>query len=246
MTRMKWTTFILGVLVIILYIIVFHCLPAAPHTVSDDWKKLLAVPNGILSLSLLSDDAKSEDIQISHKKPKTVMRYVNTHDTIYAANINECETDLISFTFGDELECIESTLSNDYVEVLLENEVYIIERKHLSLDEPKPFKVLKDCGKFTLTAYAWTGNHCANGRYPRKQHTVAAHKKQFPLGTKLYIEGYGIFYVEDRGGFPMGVIDVYMEDHKTCVKFGKQKAHVYVLEWGDNRRWPAEKTKPVH
>lgn len=182
-----------------------------------------------------------EDLVPYGERPKTVIRYVNTMETVFAMSISGCEIDSIPFSYGDELECIESTLNNAYVEIILGDGIYIIENRCLSKEEPKPFKIIKDAGVFSLTAYAWSGHRCAIGRYPRVKHTVAAHKKQFPLGTKLYIEGYGVFIVEDRGGFPMGTIDIYMGDKKKCKVFGRRKAHVYVLEWGDNRRVPPEK-----
>ena len=92
-------------------------------------------------------------------------------------------------------------------------------------------KYLKDCGIFQLTAYEWTGNPCANGKYPTRNHTVAAHKSDFPLGTVLYIEGYGTYVVEDRGGFPKGTIDIYIGNVKECFKFGRRKARVYVVSY---------------
>ena len=85
-------------------------------------------------------------------------------------------------------------------------------------------------GKFQLTAYAWTGNPCANGKYPSLNYTVAAHVKDFKLGTKLYIEGYGYYTVEDRGAFRKGVIDIYMGNKAKCIKFGrKHNVKVYVI-----------------
>ena len=193
-------------------------------------------------LDWLYKQPRSED----QKKPellKTVMRYINTHETVWAVTVIDDELKTIAFTFGDELECVEKTLNDPYVQIVLADGMYAIDKKYLS-DEPAPkFKIEKDAGIFQLTAYAATGNRCANGKWPRINRTVAAHKKQFPLGTRLYIEGYGYFIVEDRGGFPMGVIDIYLHDHKKCVKFGRRKAHVYVIEWGDNRRY---KPEPSH
>ena len=185
-----------------------------------------------------------EDLIVYAEKPKTVVRYVNSFETVFAANIMGCELDMASFKYGDALECFESTLKNAYAEIILGDSVFIIENKYLSEEQPESIEIIKDAGMFTLTAYAWSGHHCANGKYPRVKHTVAAHKKQFPLGTKLYIEGYGIFYVDDRGGFPMGTIDVYMGDKMKCKQFGRRKAHVYVLAWGDGMRYPAEKVHP--
>lgn len=83
-------------------------------------------------------------------------------------------------------------------------------------------------GVFELTAYEWTGNTCANGNYPTTGYTVASN--YFALGTVLYIEGYGTYVVEDRGGMANSVIDIYMGDYNTCIQFGRQSANVYIVE----------------
>ena len=82
-------------------------------------------------------------------------------------------------------------------------------------------------GTFQLTAYEWTGNPCANGNYPTCGYTVASN--YFALGTRIYIEGYGTYVVEDRGGMSSNVIDIYMGDYNTCIQFGRRSANVYIL-----------------
>lgn len=83
-------------------------------------------------------------------------------------------------------------------------------------------------GNYELTAYEWTGNPCANGNYPTEGLTIASNT--LPIGTRVYIEGIGERTVEDTGGMPGNVIDIYMGDPGTCVQFGRQNAEVYILE----------------
>lgn len=83
-------------------------------------------------------------------------------------------------------------------------------------------------GVFELTAYAWTGNPCANGEYPVEGYTVASN--YYPIGTRLWIEGIGERVVTDTGGMSNNVIDIYMGDEETCIQFGRQSAEVYVIE----------------
>lgn len=83
-------------------------------------------------------------------------------------------------------------------------------------------------GNYELTAYEWTGNPCANGNYPTEGLTIASNT--LPIGTRVYIEGIGERTVEDTGGMPGNVIDIYMGDPGTCVQFGRQTAEVYILE----------------
>lgn len=57
----------------------------------------------------------------------------------------------------------------------------------------------------------------------------AANKKDFPLGTLLYIPGYGYRTVCDTG-CRKGVIDVLVGDKETAFRLGVVEAEVYVVE----------------
>ncbi|HAR40496.1 MAG TPA: peptidoglycan-binding protein [Coprothermobacter sp.] len=59
---------------------------------------------------------------------------------------------------------------------------------------------------------------------------VAVDPKVIPLGTKLYIEGYGYAVAEDVGGAIKGNrIDVYFNTVKECYQWGRRVVKVYVL-----------------
>lgn len=83
-------------------------------------------------------------------------------------------------------------------------------------------------GTYELTAYTWTGNPCANGNYPTECYTVACNS--LPLGTRIRIDGYGEYVVEDRGGMGNNVIDIYMNSYDSCIQFGRRSAEVYVID----------------
>ena len=83
-------------------------------------------------------------------------------------------------------------------------------------------------GSYQLTAYIATGNKCASGVYPTENHTVACNS--LPLGTKIYIEGYGQFVVEDTGGMGSSVIDIFVSDYYSAIQFGRRSAEVYIIE----------------
>lgn len=93
-------------------------------------------------------------------------------------------------------------------------------------DAERPKRTL--LGIYELTAYEWTGNPCSNGNYPTEGYTVACNS--LSLGTRIYIEGYGDFVVEDRGGMAGNVIDIYMGDYDSCIQFGRRSALIYLLE----------------
>lgn len=101
----------------------------------------------------------------------------------------------------------------------------------LSLDQdPKPSPVSYDLrGRFVLTAYEWTGSPCANGRFPTVGYTVACNS--IPLGTRVYVEGYGNYVVEDRGAewHSSNWMDIYLGDVAACDQFGVREANVYII-----------------
>lgn len=120
----------------------------------------------------------------------------------------------------DSLEASETPLEENTEEIDLEE----------SKSVPEASEVVTETylGVYELTAYAWTGNPCANGNYPSYGYTVACNS--LALGTRIYIEGYGEYVVEDRGGMAGNVIDVYMGDYDTCIQFGRRTANVYLIE----------------
>ena len=86
---------------------------------------------------------------------------------------------------------------------------------------------MRSLGVWELSAYEWTNNPCANGRFPTLGYTVAFN--HLPLGSVVYIAGYGTYVVEDRCGINSR-LDIYMGDVSTCRQFGIRYAEVFVYE----------------
>jgi 3D (Asp-Asp-Asp) domain-containing protein len=80
------------------------------------------------------------------------------------------------------------------------------------------------------TAYTHTGNMTKTETWPRVG-TVAVDPKVIPLGTELYVEGYGKAVAEDTGRLIKGMrIDVFLETEQECIKWGRKMVKVRVLE----------------
>ena len=59
---------------------------------------------------------------------------------------------------------------------------------------------------------------------------VAVDPNVIPLGTRLYIPGYGEAVAADTGGDIIGNrIDVVLEDYSSAIQFGRRTVEVYVL-----------------
>mmetsp|Transcript_3361 Transcript_3361/g.12163 ORF Transcript_3361/g.12163 Transcript_3361/m.12163 type:complete len:286 (+) Transcript_3361:142-999(+) len=67
-------------------------------------------------------------------------------------------------------------------------------------------------------------------QWGEKVGTVAADTRHYPLGTVLYIPGYGWGKVNDRGGAIQGPnrLDLYFRSRKQALKFGLQNQRVDV------------------
>ena len=91
-------------------------------------------------------------------------------------------------------------------------------------------------GTFEATAYTdnvksqgkWVGQ-TATGRKPQVG-VIAVDPKIIPLGTKLYVEGYGECVAGDTGGAIKGrIIDVFLPDENSCMKWGRKKVKVWKI-----------------
>lgn len=74
----------------------------------------------------------------------------------------------------------------------------------------------------------WVGK-TATGMTPRVG-VVAVDPNVIPLGTKLYIEGYGHAVAGDTGGAIKGnKIDLFMNTRQECFNFGRRNVTVHIL-----------------
>lgn len=90
---------------------------------------------------------------------------------------------------------------------------------------------------YTMEATAYSdGLITASGSPPRRDpsglSTVAVDPSVIPLGSKLYIPGYGLAIANDTGGDIKGMrIDLYMNSESECNSFGRQSVSVQVLAY---------------
>lgn len=82
----------------------------------------------------------------------------------------------------------------------------------------------------TATAYTYTGSCTATGTTTRRG-VVAVDPSVIPLGSRLYIEGYGYARAEDTGGAIKGNrIDVFLPSYSEARRYGRRQVTVYVLK----------------
>lgn len=82
----------------------------------------------------------------------------------------------------------------------------------------------------TATAYTHTGNPTYSGSMPERG-VVAVDPKLIPLGTQLYVEGYGLAVAKDIGGTITGRrIDLFMDTREEALRWGVRNVRVYILD----------------
>ncbi|HOQ17062.1 MAG TPA: 3D domain-containing protein [Defluviitaleaceae bacterium] len=109
--------------------------------------------------------------------------------------------------------------------------------------EGKDGKIYKYKKVLTMSATAYTASYEDTGKAPghpafgitytgtrARVGTVAVDPNVIPLGTKLYIEGYGYAVAEDIGGAIKGnKIDLYYNTLEEARNFGRKQLKVYIL-----------------
>lgn len=107
-----------------------------------------------------------------------------------------------------------------------------------------PSGPLKYSREIKMNASAYTAGPESTGKNPgdagygvtatgmtAKHGVVAVDPNVIPLGTKLYIEGYGMAVAADTGGSIKGnKIDLFYDDLSSALGFGRRNVKVYVLK----------------
>lgn len=80
------------------------------------------------------------------------------------------------------------------------------------------------------TAYTHTGGNTSTGVKPYVG-VVAVDPSVIPMGSRLYVEGYGYCQALDRGSNVKGRhVDVFLETKKQAQSWGRKRVKVYLLE----------------
>lgn len=101
----------------------------------------------------------------------------------------------------------------------------------------KDFPNLK-LGKFDLTWYSpkELGKDNASqlktstGTTPKEGRTIAVDPKIIPYGSIVYIQDYGYYIAEDKGGaIKQNRIDIFTNSHEKAIQEGHKVANVWIL-----------------
>jgi 3D (Asp-Asp-Asp) domain-containing protein len=90
----------------------------------------------------------------------------------------------------------------------------------------------------TATAYTAYCNGCSgrtatglNLRANPNMKVIAVDPRVIPLGSKVYVEGYGYAVAADTGGAIKGyIVDLFMPSNQDCYRWGRKKVKIKILD----------------
>lgn len=93
-------------------------------------------------------------------------------------------------------------------------------------------------GQYRITGYDPYCAHCcgktngitASGTQATVGRTVGIRSGDLPYGTKVYIEGYGTYVIEDCGGVKSNHIDIAASSHDECYTLTNNNVAVYIVK----------------
>lgn len=129
------------------------------------------------------------------------------------------------YDYGYEEESYGEEPDDSYVEP---EEEYVEE----SNEDPGDTDGMRYYGTMRTTAYEWTGDTCADGRYPELGYTAACNDPNL-WGHWIYIGGVGERYIHDTGDpdvMGTDTVDIYMGDVDTCYQYGNPVCDIYIID----------------
>ncbi len=97
-------------------------------------------------------------------------------------------------------------------------------------------KAVREGKGIFVSATAYSAYDPGNGPYtasgtPVRHGVIAVDPSFIPIGTRVYIPGYGEAVAEDIGGAIIGnIIDIAFDTHEEAIAFGRQELEIFILE----------------
>lgn len=91
--------------------------------------------------------------------------------------------------------------------------------------------------KLSVVATAYSGHsNTATGRRPVRNvggiSTIAVDPSVIPLGSKVYVDGYGYAIAADTGGAIKGnIIDLYLNSQSECISWGRRPVNLLIVAY---------------
>ena len=135
---------------------------------------------------------------------------------------------------------IAASASTDRLQQLISGEIVTrtVEKLDALAADAQITQNFKNLGSFRLSFYCTCEKCCGayatgltkSGTTVTEGRTIAVDPKVIPLGSRVYIAGYGVFIAEDVGSaIKENKIDIAVGNHEQALKLGIDEATVYLV-----------------
>ena len=178
---------------------------------------------------------KTKEQTVKLAVPKIEYRYANAYVRV-RKKTSKRSTQKLLLKPGQKVQVLKT--KDSWTKVKYNKTVGYVPNTTLSAEKSKAIMISnKKAKKYALTGYCpcyscseGYGMQTRSGRRAKANHTIAADLSVLPLYTDVYIDGMGVYTVEDRGGGVKGRhIDVYCNKHYQCYDI-KSSAKVFIVE----------------
>lgn len=193
--------------------------------------------NGIYAQASVLNNINSEAVNASYLEKKDLNTNIydfNNH--IYAVNINNIDNSInIDFKSKSETIINDLNIHNKNIEEKKVDDALSTTNSDNIKIESNPTNNYKDVYTMMSTAYAGdtiTYMGTTPVRDPDGISTIAVDPSIIPLGSKVYIPGYGLAIASDTGGLIKGNrIDLFLNSEDECINWGVQTVSLYLIAY---------------
>ena len=193
--------------------------------------------NGIYAQASVLNNINSEAVNASYLEKKDLNTNIydfNNH--IYAVNINNIDNSInIDFKSKSETIINDLNIHNKNIEEKKVDDVLSTTNSDNIKIESNPTNNYKEVYTMMSTAYAGdtiTYMGTTPVRDPDGISTIAVDPSIIPLGSKVYIPGYGLAIASDTGGLIKGNrIDLFLNSEDECINWGVQTGSLYLIAY---------------
>ena len=193
--------------------------------------------NGIYAQASILNNINSEAVNASYLEKKDLNTNIyDFNNDIYAVNINNIDKSInIDFKSKSETIINDLNIHNKNIEEKKVDDALSTTNSDNIKIESNPTNNYKEVYTMMSTAYAGdtiTYMGTTPVRDPDGISTIAVDPSIIPLGSKVYIPGYGLAIASDTGGLINGNrIDLFLNSEDECINWGVQTVSLYLIAY---------------
>lgn len=193
--------------------------------------------NGIYAQASILNNINSEAVKANYLEKKDLNTNIyDFNNDIYAVNINNIDKSInIDFKSKSETIINDLNIHNKNIEEKKVDDALSTTNSDNIKIESNPTNNYKEVYTMMSTAYAGdtiTYMGTTPVRDPDGISTIAVDPSIIPLGSKVYIPGYGLAIASDTGGLINGNrIDLFLNSEDECINWGVQTVSLYLIAY---------------